>query len=175
MRILTYQHAKQVMPIILIPIINIIVTSLLKTQKIVLLKIVICFFEEGKNILHWNQTSVTRCLVRGCSSGAVGLFLVCVCGRLLPNTSQGRAKHLDSCSLCREVAGVVRRERDGNEFALTGAVAGLITQSLSVSVHGGSVGLRIRCSRPGTVDKPPTPKRMSASTCRASTAKPPRP
>ncbi len=63
-----------------------------------------------------------------------------MCGRLFPNTSHGRAEPLDSCSLCREeVAGVVRRERDGNEFALTGSVAGLITQSLNLSVHGGSV------------------------------------
>jgi hypothetical protein len=59
---------------------------------------------------------------------------------LFPNKSHGRAKHLDSCSLRREeVAGVVRRERDGNESAFTGSVAGLITQSLNVSIHGGSV------------------------------------
>jgi hypothetical protein len=62
------------------------------------------------------------------------------CGLLFPNTAHGRSKHLDVCTRCREeVAVVVRRERDGNESALTGAMAGITTQSLSVSVHDRSV------------------------------------
>ena len=65
----------------------------------------------------------------------------CACGLLFPDTKHGREKHLRVCERASaEVGADVRQRRDaGNDSAFSGALAGIMTQSLGVTVDGSDV------------------------------------
>ena len=65
----------------------------------------------------------------------------CACGLLFPDTKHGRGKHLRVCERASaEVGADVRQRRDtGNDSAFSGALAGIMTQSLGVTVDGSDV------------------------------------
>ena len=66
--------------------------------------------------------------------------LWCACGLLIPNTPHGRTKHFSACEQgSAEVAADVRRVQGGNDSAFSGALAGLTTQSLDVTVQDSDV------------------------------------
>ena len=63
------------------------------------------------------------------------------CGLLIPNTQYGRSAHLSKCEACStQVAGEARRDHGGNDSAF-GALGGLTTQSLGVTVAHSDVSI----------------------------------